>query len=115
MVVKDAMIEEYFSLKPTRFSNLVHFGFSQSAPGNTKREPNSLEVVLSGLETPATLCLSFLGVRELKVEDPLDGCTGIFLDIGMKEVDQWEGVRYRVTDEHGVLTFYCAEFSAKII
>ena len=75
-----------------------------------------LDIVLSNrhcLEQKAAI--HFSEVVDFKSED-LDSLWDLIIKIFDVSADQWEGIKYHVSeDEHGLFSFYCKDFEFKLL
>ena len=109
-----AKIEQFYALKPVRFSLLSHFEWTTVplVQGFSQR----LVLHLTSMEDSAIgseLVLDFLDVRNLRFAAA--GLLQPLIEIEDISAKQWDAVTYEVCDqEHDSLSFLCRDFSASV-
>jgi hypothetical protein len=103
----DAKLQKYEALK-LGYLPIQSLTIRHTLPP-TIRSGQSLTLEL--LRKERTVSLTFIGLRELRLADLGPG-SSCLLRISLMAQDQWEGIRYRVSNgEQGfTLAFYCADF-----
>lgn len=103
----DSKVEKYEALR-WGYLPILALTIRHTIPP-TSRTGQSLTLEL--LKGERTVSLTFTGLRELRIAD-LGPSSSCLLRISSVAQDQWEGIRYRVSngEQDFTLTFYCADF-----
>ena len=103
----DAKVQKYEALK-LGYLPILSLTIRHTIPP-TSRSGQSLTLEL--LEGERIVALTFTGLKELRLADLGPGKSSL-LRISSVAQDQWEGIRYRVSNMEQDLTlaFYCADF-----
>ncbi|GHO80825.1 hypothetical protein KSD_85960 [Ktedonobacter sp. SOSP1-85] len=110
MSLNDPLLEHFYTLQPSRFTCLEHI---RVYPGEEAEEGLLVEVVLYGLE-PQSLRLLFHRVEQLNIQLQHGRNLAINHITSIKD-HQWENLNYRISSEHGELSFYCRDFEASLV
>lgn len=114
----DNIIENFYSLKPIDYPNLVRLSILQKfvLPGDPPAIDIELELSHKDFRQPHMLFLYFKGVTNFKFTQPLASHLQVIqIDITSIKDWQWENARYKVSEvEDNVFTLMCKEFSARL-
>lgn len=103
----DAKVQKYETLK-LGYLPILSLSILHTIPP-TGRSGQSLTLEL--LKREQVVSLTFTGLKELRLADLGPG-SSCLLRISSVAQDQWEGIRYRVSniEQDLTLAFYCADF-----
>ncbi len=107
-------IEQYHSLKPTSFHDLVRFELTNDSTLEAKGVTLVVELAPKEAINSSLLRLTFSGVSELQYTP--GHWSFAFIDV-IPTDRQWENTRYRAyeTEQDTVLSLMCFAFDAEII
>ncbi|SRR5260370_40095546 len=116
----DRAIDEYLSFEPASFDFLNRIEVQQHELWEdtySSKYTLSVEIWLSQYssnEPHSQLRLRFEEVQKLCLQEQFSPFT-LHLNIRSLRQDQWEYLRYAVTDEEGRLSFYSRSFKADLV
>ena len=116
----DRAIDEYLSFQPASFDFLDRFEMQQHEIWEdtySSKYSLSVEIWLSQYssdEPHPQLRLRFEDVQKLCLQEQISPFT-LHLNIRSLRQDQWEYLRYAVTDEEGRFSFYSRSFKADLV
>jgi hypothetical protein len=112
-------INDFYKIQPHNYSAVASLNMEQGGDGanNNFSSLNLILVLKKDLESKEGLKVNFIGVRELKINQPNWSVFNISqLEIVDMSESQWENIRYKVIDpEELTIELLCFDFGFEII
>jgi hypothetical protein len=115
MTSSDALLEQYYTLRPADFGFLECLELRQSVrPEEWSGFTLTLRLRSSTAPEAKSLILTFTGVQDLRVGS-LEGLVRFLVEIRSIREQQMEGLNYKVVEkEHNAFSFFCSSFFATL-